>query len=196
MIFKLPNYSVTALIISSLLMASCASNAPASKKHNGAILTLCKGSKTSNAPTQNSNGRIKNYEPIQTINRVQVITNPVVGQSCLSSGFGRRKGGAGSHHKGIDIATRTPSPILAAADGKITFIGREQNFGRYIEILHANKVSTRYAHLSEFSKTLKKGASIKAGTIIGKTGKSGNATGIHLHYEILIKGKQRNPLNF
>lgn len=114
---------------------------------------------------------------------------------CLSSGFGPRRGGAGSLHKGIDIYTADERPIIAAASGRIDFVGVQRAFGRTIVITHKKGVATRYAHLSSFSKNIKAGSRITAGDIIGQTGKSGNASAVHLHYEILIDGKPVNPLN-
>ncbi len=61
-------------------------------------------------------------------------------------------------------------------------------------IRHEGGVKTRYGHLSSYARGLNAGTRVRRGDLIGHTGDSGNATAVHLHYEILINGKRRNPL--
>jgi len=82
---------------------------------------------------------------------------------------------------------------MAVGSGSIRYIGIKGAYGRFIEIRHRNGVSTRYAHLSKYAKKLKKGSRIEQGQIIGYVGKSGMATGPHLHYEFLVNGRQVDP---
>jgi murein DD-endopeptidase MepM/ murein hydrolase activator NlpD len=96
-------------------------------------------------------------------------------------------------HKGIDYGAPTGTPIMAVSKGRIRYIGTKGAYGRFIEIRHQNGVSTRYAHLSKYAKKLKKGSKIEQGQIIGYVGKSGMATGPHLHYEFLVNGRQVDP---
>ena len=96
-------------------------------------------------------------------------------------------------HKGIDYGAPTGTPIMAVGSGSIRYIGIKGAYGRFIEIRHRNGVSTRYAHLSKYAKKLKKGSRIEQGQIIGYVGKSGMATGPHLHYEFLVNGRQVDP---
>ena len=96
-------------------------------------------------------------------------------------------------HKGIDYGAATGTPIMAVSRGTIRYIGTKGAYGRFIEIRHQNGVSTRYAHLSKYAKKLKKGSKIEQGQIIGYVGKSGMATGPHLHYEFLVNGRQVDP---
>ncbi len=96
-------------------------------------------------------------------------------------------------HKGVDYGAPTGTPIMATGKGVIKYLGRKGGYGRFIEIRHANGISTRYAHLSRYAKRLKKGSSVSQGQIIGYVGKSGLATGPHLHYEFLANGTQINP---
>ena len=175
-------------------VTGCASTTGGARGPAQSALALCAGTNVSNAPAANSDGTIRNFRAVTAVKGRSLATAPA--QGCLSSGFGKRKGGAGKYHRGIDIFTRTPVPILAAGDGKVSFVGRQSGYGRLIEIDHGRGVRTRYAHLSSVKKALKVGDRVKAGIIIGKTGKTGNASAVHLHYEILLKGKQRNPLNF
>lgn len=97
-------------------------------------------------------------------------------------------------HKGIDIYTGRPALVRAAAGGRVVQAGRMRGFGRTVLIRHANGVETRYGHLSSFAPGMKTGKRLAAGAAIGKTGRTGNATAVHLHYEILSGGRAINPL--
>ena len=157
-------------------------------------LSACGGVRVSNAPSLNSDGSVRGYHAVQSVRGVSLLSAPVTG--CLSSGFGQRRGGAGATHKGIDIYTGTPRPVAAAGDGTVTFTDRQRGYGRIVIIDHGNSVETRYAHLSEVEPAIRVGARVRQGMVIGLTGKTGNATATHLHYEILIKDRQRDPLDF
>ena len=82
---------------------------------------------------------------------------------------------------------------MAVSKGAVRYIGTKGAYGRFIELRHKNGVSTRYAHLSKYAKKLKKGSKVEQGQIIGYVGKSGMATGPHLHYEFLMNGRQVDP---
>lgn len=97
-------------------------------------------------------------------------------------------------HKGVDYAARSGTPIKSAGDGKITFRGRKGGYGRVVIIQHGQKYSTLYAHMSKFRKGQKVGSRVQQGQVIGYVGRSGLATGPHLHYEFHINGVHRNPL--
>lgn len=97
-------------------------------------------------------------------------------------------------HKGVDYAAPTGTPVKSAGDGRISFMGNKGGYGKSIEIMHGQKYSTFYAHLSRFNKKVKHGAFVKQGQIIGYVGKSGLATGPHLHYEFRINGVHHNPV--
>ena len=115
----------------------------------------------------------------------------------FSSGFGYRISpftNRREFHKGLDIATRIGTPIIAPADGLVVFVGREGNFGKMIAINHGYNLMTRYGHLHKFE--VKKGEHVKRGQTIGKVGASGRCTGPHLHYEILLNGIPVNPLRY
>ena len=106
----------------------------------------------------------------------------------ITSGFGLRHG---RMHKGIDIATPMGTPIKAVADGKVVFAGIQNGYGNVIIISHKNNVMTVYAHnernLVRLSDTVKKGQPIAT------VGKTGRATGPHLHFEFRVKGRAINP---
>ena len=115
----------------------------------------------------------------------------------VSSGFGYRKSpftGLREFHKGIDIATRLGTPVIAPADGIVTYVGRKGGFGKIIIINHGYGIVTRYAHLLKtFKKSRQK---VKRGEKIAAVGNTGRSTGSHLHYEIRVDGVAVNPWNY
>ncbi len=98
-------------------------------------------------------------------------------------------------HKGVDYAAAIGTPVKATGDGKISMRGNKNGYGNVVEIQHGTQYSTLYAHLSRFNKHLKAGSLVKQGDIIGYVGKTGLATGPHLHYEFRIDGQHVNPLS-
>ena len=116
------------------------------------------------------------------------VTGPITGP------FGARQdpfNGEGSFHAGIDISCHYGSPILAPADGVVTYADFYSGYGRMLEIDHGNSVVTRYGHLSGFAVT--DGESVRKGQVIGYVGMSGRSTGAHLHYEVRIHDTPVNP---
>jgi murein DD-endopeptidase MepM/ murein hydrolase activator NlpD len=115
----------------------------------------------------------------------------------LSSGFGYRISpftNQREFHKGLDIATRIGTPVIAPADGLVVFIGREGHLGRTIAINHGYNIVTRYGHLSNFK--VEKGEHVKRAQVIGEVGNSGRCTGPHLHYEVHLNSIPVNPLQY
>ena len=109
----------------------------------------------------------------------------------FSSGFGARWG---TVHKGIDWACGTGTPIMASCDGVVYRSEFSGSYGNVIYINHPDGRQTRYAHMSK--RVASAGEAVKQGDIIGYSGNTGNSTGPHLHFEILIGGKQVNPLQY
>ena len=97
-------------------------------------------------------------------------------------------------HKGVDYAAPTGTPIKATGNGKVLFRGRKGGYGKTVILKHGTRYSTLYAHMSRFAKGIRAGARVKQGQIIGYIGKTGLATGPHLHYEFRVNGVHRNPL--
>jgi murein DD-endopeptidase MepM/ murein hydrolase activator NlpD len=97
-------------------------------------------------------------------------------------------------HKGVDYAASIGTPVKTTGDGKIVFHGVKNGYGNVVEIQHGQQYSTLYAHLSRFKSGQKMGGSVKQGDVIGYVGKTGLATGPHLHYEFRIAGQHVNPL--
>lgn len=112
----------------------------------------------------------------------------------ISSGFGRRTSpftGLKEFHKGLDIANRKGTPIIATANGIVTYVGRKGFLGKVIKVDHGHGIVTQYGHLQ---KVLKKcGEAVKRGETIALMGNSGRSTGPHLHYEVLLNGIPVNP---
>jgi murein DD-endopeptidase MepM/ murein hydrolase activator NlpD len=180
-------------VLMSATLASCTSApksaAPQLRGAHAQALAVCPG-RVSNAPSTDGRGRIAQYSPYAEIRGNALARAPVPG--CLSSGFGPRRGGAGRYHEGVDLFTRSPAPIGAAGDGVVESAGVMRGYGNVITVRHRNGVATRYAHLSALS--VRKGAHVRRGQTIGRTGETGNATAVHLHYEVLVDGRPVNPL--
>lgn len=96
-------------------------------------------------------------------------------------------------HKGVDYAAPTGTPVRAAGDGRVKFIGRQGGYGNVIELEHGSGVVTVYGHLSRFASTLHRGQKVQMAQVIGYVGMTGLATGPHLHYEYRVRGVHKNP---
>lgn len=97
-------------------------------------------------------------------------------------------------HSGVDYAAPRGTPIHAAADGTVDFIGRKGGYGNHLSLRHDKSTQTSYSHMRRFKKGLKRGSKVKAGDIIGYVGNTGRSTGSHLHFEVRKNGKAVNPL--
>jgi murein DD-endopeptidase MepM/ murein hydrolase activator NlpD len=115
----------------------------------------------------------------------------------LSSSYGVRKHpilGYNKLHKGVDFAAPKGTPIYAAGNGVIDFVGKNGGYGKYIRIRHNSSYKTAYAHLSNYKKNIYKGIRVSQGEVIGYVGSTGKSTGPHLHYEVIYQNKQINPM--
>ena len=115
----------------------------------------------------------------------------------ITSSYGYRKDPytkRRAFHKGIDLGAAWGSNILTTAAGKVSFVGNYGSYGKSVFVDHGNGIQTRYAHLSKI--LVKEGEIVDLGSIIGKIGNTGRSTGKHLHYEIKINNKARNPWPF
>jgi murein DD-endopeptidase MepM/ murein hydrolase activator NlpD len=97
-------------------------------------------------------------------------------------------------HEGVDLAAPIGTPVHASAEGTVTFAGWEIGYGRVIKIKNFGDYSTTFAHLSRFAKSLRAGQQVKQGQVIGYVGKTGWATGPHLHYEVHVDNVPQDPL--
>ena len=96
-------------------------------------------------------------------------------------------------HNGIDYAAEEGTPVLAAGNGTVSFIGEQKGYGNVVIIDHGQNYSTLYAHLNGFASGLGLGDEVKQGDEIAFVGQTGWATGPHLHYEFRIHGQHKNP---
>lgn len=115
----------------------------------------------------------------------------------LTSRFGARRHpvlGTMRMHQGVDYAAGTGTPIMAAGDARVQFLGRKGGYGNAVILDHGRGYTTLYGHMSRFGK-IRQGQRIGQGTVIGYVGSTGLATGPHLHYEFRINGVHRNPLS-
>ncbi|MBN8428534.1 MAG: M23 family metallopeptidase [Xanthomonadales bacterium] len=96
-------------------------------------------------------------------------------------------------HRGVDYAAGTGTPIMAAGDGKVTYAGWQNGYGRVVIVDHGQGYTTLYGHMSRFGK-YKTGARVRQGDTIGYVGMTGLASGPHLHYEFRVAGVHRDPL--
>jgi murein DD-endopeptidase MepM/ murein hydrolase activator NlpD len=97
-------------------------------------------------------------------------------------------------HDGVDLAAPIGTPVHAAAQGTVEFVGRQTGYGKVIMLKNPPPYSTVYAHLSRFAKGLRNGATVKQGQVIGYVGETGWATGPHLHYEVHVDDVAMDPL--
>jgi len=115
----------------------------------------------------------------------------------LSSPFGIRSdpfNGRKRHHNGIDIAAKHGSKIHTIASGFVTFAGRKGAYGNVIDIHHSDTLKSRYAHLDTIK--VKKGDVVRKGDTIATMGKTGRATGSHLHLEVWKNNRPVDPESY
>src|SRR5690606_21660856 len=115
-----------------------------------------------------------------------ILSWPLRGR--ITSRYGPRWG---RMHYGLDIAAPQGTPVRAAAAGVVTFAGWAGSYGRMVSIDHGGGVQTRYAHHSAI--LVKEGESVRQGQVIARVGSTGQSTGPHLHFEVLINGEHQNP---
>ena len=120
------------------------------------------------------------------------LVKPVSGT--ISSRFGARSRVRSSAHTGLDIATSTGTPVVAAASGTVTFSGWKGSYGYLMVVTHSNGVQTYYGHCSKLYYNA--GQTVSKGQKIAAVGNTGNSTGPHLHFEIRVNGVAYNPQNY
>jgi len=97
-------------------------------------------------------------------------------------------------HLGVDYAAETGTPVYAAAEGTVTYVGFNSRAGNLVKIRHAREYETVYAHLSRFARGLRAGQTVEQGQTIGFVGSTGMSTGPHLHYGMKHRGQYIDPL--
>jgi murein DD-endopeptidase MepM/ murein hydrolase activator NlpD len=114
-----------------------------------------------------------------------------------TSSYGYRRdpfNGMLAFHSGIDFHGAYGQAILAAAPGRISYVGLRQGYGKVVEVDHGKGLMTRYAHLSAFG--VRAGQAVRRGDAIARMGSTGRSTGTHLHFEVRVNGAAVNPRPF
>lgn len=169
------------------------------KKHNSLVREMHEQVDQLNAGISSQGEKfeslLEQLENRQNILACTPAIRPVDGW--ITSRFGRRKSpftGRREFHKGMDIAARKKTPIVASADGIVTYVGRKGYLGKTVVIDHGYGIVTRYGHIHKALK--KKGDKVKRGDKIALVGSTGRTTGPHLHYEVRLNGVPVNPAKY
>ncbi|MDX1961339.1 MAG: peptidoglycan DD-metalloendopeptidase family protein [Leptospiraceae bacterium] len=129
-----------------------------------------------------------------TIYKMKVFAVPVINAK-ISSRYGYRRDpfnpNARNFHSGLDLSAPVGTPVIASADGVIEFKGRNGGYGNTVIIRHKGGYKTIYAHCSSITGEV--GDQVKMGTVIASVGRTGTATGAHLHFEVTLRGRFINP---
>jgi len=139
-----------------------------------------------------SDGRTQWFEASGVGRERGGLQQPVPGR--ITSNYGLRMHpilGYSRMHRGIDFRAARGTPILAAADGRITGAGWAGGYGRQVRISHSGGLATSYSHMSRIA--VSRGATVRRGQVIGYVGSTGLSTGPHLHYEMYRAGRTVNP---
>lgn len=130
--------------------------------------------------------------------RVPAIWPVIAENSWISSGFSYNRLhpllGYRRPHPGVDISADYGSPVVATGAGRVVQAGSAAGYGRIVEIDHGDGHVSRYAHLASVS--VRVGAEVERGDVLGEVGRSGLATGPNLHYEVIKDGRPQNPWNY
>jgi murein DD-endopeptidase MepM/ murein hydrolase activator NlpD len=111
----------------------------------------------------------------------------------VTSPYGLRlRGWSPDLHHGVDVAAPSGTPVRAMKDGRVAFAGSRGGYGMLVIVDHGPNLRTLYAHLSRID--VQQGQRVRGGELIGAVGATGNATGPHLHFEILQRGRSADPV--
>jgi murein DD-endopeptidase MepM/ murein hydrolase activator NlpD len=133
----------------------------------------------------------------RTLDQAATPSRSPIANSYITSGFGGRAdpfGGGAAFHKGIDFHANTGDPVLAVADGVVSYAGQRSGYGNVVEIDHGNGYITRYAHNSRLQ--VRVGELVHRGDEVARAGSSGRSTGAHVHFEVWMNGRVVNPSRF
>lgn len=131
------------------------------------------------------------------LDRSAMPSREPIANSYITSGFGGRAdpfGGGSAFHKGIDFHANVGDPVLAVADGVVSYSGVRSGYGNVVEIDHGNGYVTRYAHNSRL--LVQVGDLVRQGQQVAKAGSTGRSTGAHVHFEVWQDGRVLNPRKF
>ena len=136
-----------------------------------------------------------NDEMLKCIPAIQPVSNKNLKQT--ASGYGYRIDPiykTTKFHSGMDFSANIGTPVYATGDGRVVKVGWESGYGKLIKVDHGFGYMTWYAHLNDYN--VRVGQKVVRGEVIGKVGNTGKSTGPHLHYEVHVKGKVVNPVNY
>ncbi len=143
-------------------------------------------------------GHIAYYTPEGESLQPTFLREPMKRYKKISSRFNPRRrhpiSGRVRAHNGTDFSADTGTPVQTTADGVISFRGWRGGYGRVVIVDHSNGINTLYAHLSRFGSRITESSHVKQGQTIGYVGRSGAATGSHLHFEFRINGVAQDPM--
>lgn len=135
-------------------------------------------------------------EALQTVMRRIPLAAPL-NSFYVTSSFGKRRDPINKRwaaHYGLDLGGTFKSSVYSPAPGVVSFAGWKGKYGKLVEIDHGAGLKTRYGHLNKI--TVKKGQKVKFRQRIGFLGSTGRSTGAHLHYEVVFRGRAKNPMKF
>ena len=173
---------------------------PLEEKHNSLMRDMHEQidqlNRASTQQTEDFESLLKSLEDQQNLLASTPAIRPIPGSeiSWITSRFGYRVSpftGQREFHQGYDISTRSGTPILATADGVVTFAGPKGLLGKTVVIDHGHGLITRYGHCQKFLK--KRGERVKRWEPIALVGNTGRSTGPHVHYEVHLNGIPVNP---
>ncbi len=140
--------------------------------------------------------RIDDLQSLQSLMEHLPLAAPL-DEFRVTSNFGRRVDPFTKRlafHSGVDLASRRRAPVRVTSPGIVTFVGWKGGFGKMVEVDHGLGVRTRYGHLSAIF--VKRGQDVDFREKLGLVGSTGRSSGEHLHYEIMVDGRQNDPSNF
>jgi len=174
-------------------------NIDVEERHNGLLRDMHEQmSQLKTASTNQNEGFESLYKYLED-QRNLLASTPAISPTdgWVTSRFGYRLSpftGKREFHKGLDIGARKKSPIVATANGVVTFVGNKGLLGRVITIDHGHGIVTRFGHINKALK--KRGDTVKRGETIALVGNTGRSTGSHVHYEIRLNGIPVNPKKY
>ena len=142
-------------------------------------------------------GVLESLLTLDSARKKLVPSIPPVQANWHSSSYGWRIdpfSGQRAFHEGIDFMAEHGAPIQAAAGGVVVYSDFHPQYGNMVEIDHGNGLSTRYAHAS--TRAVKVGDVVMRGAKLGEVGRTGRATGTHLHFEVRRNGPPQDPARF
>jgi murein DD-endopeptidase MepM/ murein hydrolase activator NlpD len=151
----------------------------------------------SEATTQTLHSDIARLDDLRQLLRVLPLASPIKQEFSITSTFGYRVdpfNNLAAFHTGVDLQAPLRTPVVAPAAGKVVFAGWHASYGRMVEVDHGYGIRTRYAHLDRIA--VHEGEDVSAGVQLGLLGATGRTSAQHLHYEILVDGRPRNPMSF